>query len=315
MIRPDATSEAELWTRCPECAELVNRRKLERKLFVCPRCGYHFRLTADQRLALLIDRGSFVEHDAGLGSRDILDFPDEPPYEQRLAEVAARTGHPEAVLTGMARIDGIMIALGVFNFVFMGGSMGSAVGEKLTRIIEHALAERLPLVIVSASGGARMQEGIYSLMQMAKLTAALGRLRAAGLPYVSVLTDPTTGGVAASVALLGDVNVAEPRALIGFAGPRVIAETLNEQLPADFQRSEFLMRHGMLDAVVERAELKQTLARLLRLLDTRGTGRARDVEAHPRVEGHAPPAGQASDGVDRVGRRSRRTPPRRHDGA
>ena len=160
-----------------------------------------------------------------------------------------------------------------------------------------------------------MQEGIYSLMQMAKLTAALGRLRAAGLPYVSVLTDPTTGGVAASVALLGDVNVAEPRALIGFAGPRVIAETLNEQLPADFQRSEFLMRHGMLDAVVERAELKQTLARLLRLLDTRGTGRARDVEAHPRVDGHAPAAAQASDGVDRVRRRSRRTPPRRHDGA
>ena len=315
MIRPDATSEADLWTRFPECADLVNRRKLERKLFVCPRCGYHFRLTADQRLALLIDRGSFVEHDAGLGSRDILDFPDEPPYEQRLAEVAARTRHLEAVLTGMARIDGITIALGVFNFAFMGGSMGSAVGEKLTRIIEHALAERLPVVIVSASGGARMQEGIYSLMQMAKLTAALGRLRAAGLPYVSVLTDPTTGGVAASVALLGDVNVAEPRALIGFAGPRVIAETLNEQLPADFQRSEFLMRHGMLDAVVERAELKQTLARLLRLLDTRGTGRARDVEAHPRVDGHAPAAAQASDGVDRVRRRSRRTPPRRHDGA
>ncbi len=332
MIGPDATDEAELWTRCPECAELVNRRKLERKLFVCPRCGYHFRLTADQRLVLLLDRGSFVEHDAGLGSRDVLDFPDEPPYEQRLSEVAARTGHREAVLTGTGKIDGVAVAIGVFNFPFMGGSMGSAVGEKLTRIIEHALGERLALVIVSASGGARMQEGIYSLMQMAKLTAALGRLRAAGLPYVSVLTDPTTGGVAASVALLGDVNVAEPRALIGFAGPRVIAQTLNEQLPADFQRSEFLMKHGMLDAVVERAELKRTLARLLRLLDTRGAERPRDVEAHPRVDGLSPTAERPDDGrsrapaprddtahagagADRADRRARRTRTRRRDGA
>jgi len=309
MIRPDATGETELWTRCPECAELVNRRKLERKLFVCPRCGYHFRLTADQRLALLLDRGSFVEHDAGLGSRDILDFPDEPPYEQRLSETAARTGHREAVLTGTGRIDGTPVAVGVFNFPFMGGSMGSAVGEKLTRIIEHALGERLALVIVSASGGARMQEGIYSLMQMAKLTVALGRLRAAGLPYVSVLTDPTTGGVAASVALLGDVNVAEPRALIGFAGPRVIAQTLNEQLPADFQRSEFLMKHGMLDAVVARAELKRTLARLLRLLDTRDAERARDVEAQPRADGRSAPAGSRHDGG------ARRTGARRRDDA
>jgi acetyl-CoA carboxylase carboxyl transferase subunit beta len=220
-------------------------------------------------LKLLLDRGSFVEHDAGLGSRDVLDFPDDPPYEQRLVEVAARTGHREAVLTGTGRIDGITIAIGAFNFPFMGGSMGSAVGEKLTRLIEHALTGHLPLVIVSASGGARMQEGIYSLMQMAKLTGALGRLRAAGLPYVSVLTDPTTGGVAASVAFLGDVNIAEPRALIGFAGPRVIAQTLNEQLPEDFQRSEFLLKHGMLDAVVERRELRPTLARLLRLLTAR----------------------------------------------
>jgi acetyl-CoA carboxylase carboxyl transferase subunit beta len=224
----------------------------------------------------LLDRASFQEHDAGLGSRDVLDFPDTPPYEHRLAEVAARTGHREAVLTGTGRIDGVTVALGVFNFPFMGGSMGSAVGEKLTRVIEHALGERLPLVIVSASGGARMQEGIYSLMQMAKLAAALGRLRAAGLPYVSVLTDPTTGGVAASIALLGDVNVAEPRALIGFAGPRVIAQTLNEQPPADFQRSEFLMKHGMLDAVVERAELRRTLARLLHLLNARAAVRSID---------------------------------------
>ncbi len=282
MARSEPSSAAELWARCPECAELVNRRKLARRLFVCPRCGYPFRLTADQRLTLLLDRGSFHEHDAGLSSRDVLDFPDEPPYEQRLAEVADRTGHREAVLTGTGCIDGITAAIGVFNFPFMGGSMGSAVGEKLTRIIEYALAERVPLVIVSASGGARMQEGIYSLMQMAKLTAALGRLRAAGLPYVSVLTDPTTGGVAASVALLGDVNLAEPRALIGFAGPRVIAQTVNEQLPADFQRSEFLMKHGMLDAVVERAELRRTLGRLLHLLNARAGARAPAVDAAAR---------------------------------
>jgi acetyl-CoA carboxylase carboxyl transferase subunit beta len=296
MVRSEATS-TELLTRCLECAALVNRRTLERRLFVCPRCGYHFRLTADQRLRLLLDRGSFHEHDADLGSRDVLDFPDEPPYGQRLAEVAARTGHREAVLTGTGRVDGVLVAIGVFNFPFMGGSMGSAVGEKLTRIIEHALGERLPLVIVSASGGARMQEGIYSLMQMAKLAAALGRLRAAGLPYVSVLTDPTTGGVAASVALLGDVNLAEPRALIGFAGPRVIAQTIDEPLPADFQRSEFLMKHGMLDAVVERPELRRTLARLLHLLNARAAVRPADDGRGARRRPGAPAARRRRDGA------------------
>jgi len=177
-----------------------------------------------------------------------------------------RTGHHEAVVSGTGRIDEVAVAIAVFNFHFLGGSMGSAVGEKLTRLIEHALAARMPLVIVSASGGARMQEGIHSLMQMAKLTGALGRLREAGVPYVSVCTDPTTGGVAASIALLGDVNLAEPRALIGFAGPRVVAQTLNEELPAGFQRAEFLLAHGMLDAVVERRDLRRTLARLLTLL-------------------------------------------------
>ena len=251
------------WARCTECAELVHRTKLERRLSVGPRCGYHFRLNADQRLSLLLDPGSFVERDDGLGSCDVLDFPNDPPYEQRLAEVAARTGHREAVLTGTGRIDGTAVAIGVFNFAFMGGSMGSAVGEKLARLIEHALGERLPLVIVSASGGARMQEGIYSLMQMAKLTAGLARLRAAGLPYLSILTDPTTGGVAASVALLGDVNLAERGALIGFAGPRVVAQTISEHLPEGFQRSEFLLKHGMLDGIIERRALKATLGRLL----------------------------------------------------
>jgi acetyl-CoA carboxylase carboxyl transferase subunit beta len=262
----DAERAAALWTRCESCTELVYRKQLERRLFVCPRCGYHFRLTPEQRLQLLLDRGSFVERDAGVGSQDVLDFPDRPPYGERLRATAERTGHREAVVTGTGRIDGVAIALAVFDFHFMGGSMGSAVGEKLTRIIEHATEARVPLVIVSASGGARMQEGIHSLMQMAKLTGALGRLRAAGVPYVSVCTDPTTGGIAASVALLGDVNVAEPRALIGFAGPRVVAQTINEHPPEGFQRAEFLLAHGMLDAVVERRDLRRTVSRLLAVL-------------------------------------------------
>ena len=264
MTAPTPTSE--LWTRCDGCGELVYRKQLERRLFVCPRCGHHQRLTAEQRLQLLLDRGSFVERDAGVGSRDVLGFPDQPSYGERLRVMEERTGHREAVVTGTGRIDAVAVAIAVFNFHFLGGSMGSAVGEKLTRLIEHALAARVPLVIVSASGGARMQEGIHSLMQMAKLTGALGRLREAGVPYVSVCTDPTTGGVAASIALLGDVNLAEPRALIGFAGPRVVAQTLNEELPAGFQRAEFLLAHGMLDAVVERRDLRRTLARLLTLL-------------------------------------------------
>ncbi len=242
------------------------RKQLERRLFVCPRCGHHQRLTAEQRLQLLLDRGSFVERDASVGSRDVLAFPDQPSYGERLRVMAERTGHHEAVITGTGRIDDVTLAIAIFDFHFLGGSMGSAVGEKLTRLIEHACDARLPLVIVSASGGARMQEGIHSLMQMAKLTGALGRLRKAGVPYVSLCTDPTTGGVAASVALLGDVNLAEPRALIGFAGPRVVAQTLNEELPAGFQRAEFLLAHGMLDAVVERRDLRRTLARLLVLL-------------------------------------------------
>jgi acetyl-CoA carboxylase carboxyl transferase subunit beta len=260
------TPSAELWARCDGCGELVYRKQFERRLFVCPRCGHHQRLTAEQRLQLLLDRGSFVERDAGVGSRDVLEFPDDPSYEARLRVMEERTGHREAVITGTGRIDDVAVAIAVFNFHFLGGSMGSAVGEKLTRIIEQALAARMPLVIVSASGGARMQEGIHSLMQMAKLTGALGRLREAGVPYVSVCTDPTTGGVAASIALLGDVNLAEPRALIGFAGPRVVAQTLNEELPAGFQRAEFLLAHGMLDAVVERRDLRRTIARLLTLL-------------------------------------------------
>jgi acetyl-CoA carboxylase carboxyl transferase subunit beta len=290
VAKQDDDAGAAPWTRCAECDALIDRADLARQLLVCPHCGYHFRLGADQRLALLLDRNSFSELDASLGSRDLLAFPEQPSYEERLAAAAARTGHREAVVTGTGRVDGMHIAIAAFDFPFMGGSMGTTVGEKLTRLIEHALAERMPLVIVSASGGARMQEGMYSLLQMAKLSAALGRLRAAGVPYISVLTDPTTGGVAASVAMLGDVNIAEPRALIGFAGPRVIAQTIHEQLPEGFQRAEFLLEHGMVDSVVERRELRATVARLLRLLSpgaarkptARGGGRVRPAAVRHR---------------------------------
>jgi acetyl-CoA carboxylase carboxyl transferase subunit beta len=269
-LSADADRTAALWARCDGCSELVYRKQLERRLFVCPRCGHHGRLTAEQRLQLLLDRGTFAERDAGVTSRDVLGFPDEPPYPERLRVMEERTGRREAVVTGTGRVADIPIAMAVFDFHFLGGSMGSAVGEKITRLVEHACARRLPLVICTASGGARMQEGIHSLMQMAKLTGALGRLRDAGVPYVSVCTDPTTGGVAASIALLGDVNLAEPRALIGFAGPRVVAQTLNEELPAGFQRAEFVLAHGFLDAVVERRDLRRTLARVLGLLTTNG---------------------------------------------
>ena len=251
------------FVKCPGCQEFLVRKDAARKLNVCPKCGHHLRLTADQRLLLLADRGSFEETDAEIVAADPLGFHDSMPYPQRIAEARSRSGRNEAVLTGLCTIDGRRVALAIFDFGFLGGSMGSAVGEKLTRLAERALADRVPLVIVSASGGARMQEGILSLMQMAKISAALGRLREAGVPYVSVLTDPTTGGVAASSAMLGDVNVAEPGALIGFAGPRVIEQTIGHTLPEGFQTAEFLLAHGMVDQVVERRSLKATLAKIL----------------------------------------------------
>jgi acetyl-CoA carboxylase carboxyl transferase subunit beta len=251
------------WVKCPGCQDILFRKEIERRLNVCPKCGYHLRLTVDQRLMLLVDRGSFEETDADLTAADPLGFRDSLPYRQRIVEARARSGRNEALVTGCCTIEGRRVALGVFDFGFLGGSMGSAVGEKLTRLAERALAERLPLIVVSASGGARMQEGILSLMQMAKVSAALERLREQGVPYISVLTDPTTGGVAASLAMLGDLNVAEPGALIGFAGPRVIEQTIGHTLPEGFQTSEFLLAHGMLDLVVERRAVKSTLAKLV----------------------------------------------------
>ncbi len=254
------------WHRCPACGEIVYRRLLVRRLSVCPRCGHHLRLGVAQRLALLADRDSFVERDADVLAADPLVFRDRISYPERLAAARQATGRSEAILTGTARIGDHPAAIGIFDFTFLGGTMGTGVGERLARLIEHAVDTPLPLVVVAASGGARMQEGIFSLVQMAKVSVALARLRTARVPFLSVLTDPTTGGVAASFALLGDVNLAEPGALIGFAGPRVIEQTINQRLPAGFQRAEFLLEHGMVDRIVPRAALRTTLAQLLDLL-------------------------------------------------
>jgi acetyl-CoA carboxylase carboxyl transferase subunit beta len=252
-----------LWVKCDSCKEIVYRAEVDRAGRVCPKCRYPFRISARERLASLADEGSFEEREAALRSRDPLGFKDTKKYTDRLKAARSKTGLEEAVVTGLARVAGYPVTLAVFEFAFLGGSMASVVGEKLTRAIELSIQKRLPLIIVSASGGARMQEGILSLMQMAKTSAALQRLAAERLPYISLLTDPTTGGVTASFAMLGDVVLAEPRALIGFAGPRVIAETIRQPLPEGFQRSEFLLEHGQLDLVVERRELRETLRRIL----------------------------------------------------
>ena len=235
---------------------------------VCPRCKYPFRISARERIAAILDADSFEERDVGLTSRDPLEFKDTKRYSDRVKSARKSTGLEEAVITGMGRVGGLPVVLAVFEFGFLGGSMGSVVGEKLTRAIELATQKRAPLIIVSASGGARMQEGILSLMQMAKTSAALNRLAEERVPYLSLLTDPTTGGVTASFAMLGDVILAEPRALIGFAGPRVIAETIRQPLPDGFQRSEFLLEHGQLDMVVERRELRDTLRRIIAFFGT-----------------------------------------------
>jgi acetyl-CoA carboxylase carboxyl transferase subunit beta len=253
----------DLWTKCPSCEEMLFNKQLDKVQRVCPNCGHHFRLSADARLALLLDHGSFVERDAGLQSVDPLGFVDQKAYPDRIAAAQLATGMRDAAVWGTGTIDGRPVALCVMDFGFMGGSMGAVVGEKVTRAAEHALAQRLPLIVVSASGGARMQEGTLALMQLAKSVGALERLRGAGVPYISVLSDPTTGGVFASFAVLGDVNLAEPNALIGFAGARVSAGTIAQELPVGFQRSEFLYQHGFLDRVVHRSELRSEISQLL----------------------------------------------------
>ena len=252
-----------LWVKCPSCAEIIYNKDLVGSLNVCPKCAHHFRLSAAERLKMLFD-GAWQEFDAGLRSTDPLKFTDTKPYHARLDSTIKHTGLNDAVIAAIGTVDGMETSIAAMEYGFIGGSMGVVVGEKITRAIERAIERRLPVIIVSASGGARMMEGALSLMQMAKISAALARLDRAHLPYVSLLTDPTTGGVTASFAMLGDVNIAEPKALIGFAGPRVIEQTIRQKLPEGFQRSEFLLERGMLDLVVDRRELKATIARVLR---------------------------------------------------
>lgn len=254
------------WIKCTHCNELIHANELEKNYSCCPKCDYHYRLDVEERIALLADADTFKELYGDLESADILHFIDTEPYPERIKNAKEKTGNNEAVVVGTCSIKGKPVALGVMDFNFMGGSMGSVVGERLTLIIEYALANSLPLVLVSTSGGARMQESIFSLMQMAKTSAALSRLHEAGIPYFSVLTNPTTGGVTASFASLGDIIIAEPNALICFAGPRVIEQVIGQQLPPGAQKSEFLLQHGMIDCIVRRHELKNKLADLLDFL-------------------------------------------------
>jgi acetyl-CoA carboxylase carboxyl transferase subunit beta len=253
----------DVFDKCKGCGEILYRERLAQNLNVCPTCGYHLRIGAHAYVSILLDSGTFVELDEDLRAADPLRFRDLKPYPGRIAAAEAK-GKSEAVLSGTGELDGIGVSLAVMDFDFIGGSMGSVVGEKIARAGKVALDRKSPFLVVSASGGARMQEGIYSLMQMAKTSTVLARLHEEGLPFVSILTHPTTGGVTASYAMLGDVNLAEPGALIGFAGPRVIEETIKQELPKGFQRSEFLQEHGMVDRVVDRRELKSTIAVILR---------------------------------------------------
>jgi acetyl-CoA carboxylase carboxyl transferase subunit beta len=268
-----------LWVKCKSCNEMIYRKVIDQNLKVCPKCDYHFQIPARQRLTCVVDPGTFTEHDADLLSSDVLEFKDLKRYTHRLKESMEATGEKDAVICGEGNIGGQPTMIGVFEFNFMGGSLGSVVGEKITRLIERAINKRVSVVIFCASGGARMQEGILSLMQMAKTSAALAKLREAKLPYISVLTDPTTGGVSASIGMLGDIIIAEPRAMIGFAGPRVIKETIRAELPEGFQRAEYLLEHGIVDLIVERKELRQTLSSLLEMLQT-NEGR-RDIGNKP----------------------------------
>jgi acetyl-CoA carboxylase carboxyl transferase subunit beta len=257
---PKTVKTEGLWEKCHHCREILWKKDLDTNNNVCTSCGTHFRIGADLRLKMLFDDGVFEERDAELVSNDPLGFVDSKSYRDRLKATRAATGLNDALISGYGRMGGRRINICAMEPRFIGGSMGSVMGEKITRAIERAIAERCPVIVVSASGGARMQEGAISLMQMAKISAALMRLDQAALPYISVLTDPTTGGVTASLAMLGDLNIAEPGALIGFAGPRVIEQTIRQKLPEGFQRSEFLLKHGMLDAVVSRNEMKTYLS-------------------------------------------------------
>ena len=260
------TDLPDLWTQCPACKEGLYNRELEQEAYVCPRCGHHFRLSAERRVEVLADPGSFRQLSGRVHPVDPLHFTDTEPYPERLRRAQAKTGRPDAILTGTATLHGLPLTLAVMDFAFSGGSMGSVVGEEIARAAEHAAESRTPLLLVAASGGARMQESALSLMQLAKTTVALEALSERGVPYLSLLTDPTTGGVTASFATIADVIIAEPGALIGFAGPRVIQQTIRQNLPEGFQRAEFLLEHGMVDNVVDRREQRRHLAGLLGVL-------------------------------------------------
>jgi len=272
--KPIASSTAEkpsrvpegLWIKCPGCTQLIYKKDLEESLNVCPKCTHHFRIGAAERLRALFDGGHYTEHFPNLISTDPLRFTDTKPYRLRLKTTISSTGLKDAIIIATGKLDGLDLVVAAMEYTFIGGSMGVVVGEKIARAIEMAIERRQPVIVISCSGGARMMEGALSLMQMAKVSAALARLDRAKLPFISILTDPTTGGVTASFAMLGDLNIAEPRALIGFAGPRVIEQTIRQKLPDGFQRSEFLVEHGMLDLIVDRRGMKDALARALRFM-------------------------------------------------
>lgn len=252
-----------LWTKCKDCAAVLYRAELERNLEVCPKCGHHHRIGVRERLAHFLDQDSFTEFATEVGPQDHLKFRDSKRYRDRISAAQKSTGESEAIVVGEGKLLDRPLIVACFNFAFMGGSMGTAVGERFVQAVNRALQQRVPMVCFSASGGARMQEGLLSLMQMAKTSAALAKLHEAGLPYISVLTDPTMGGVSASLSMLGDIIVAEPKALIGFAGPRVIEQTVRQTLPEGFQRSEFLLEHGHIDCIIDRREMRTKLAHLL----------------------------------------------------
>ncbi len=255
-----------LWVKCESCREIIYKREIEKNLQICPKCNYHFRISARERLGLLVDEGSFVEMDAGLTSNDPLAFRDKVLYREKLDENKRKTGLGDAAISGEATVEGLPVILVIMDFAFVGGSMGSVVGEKIVRAAEAALEAGKPLITVASSGGARMQEGIFSLMQMARVSAAVGRLKDNGALYISILADPTFGGVTASFAMLGDIILAEPKSLVGFAGRGVIEQTIKQQLPEDFQRAEFLLEHGFIDKIVDRKDIKKTVAKVIELL-------------------------------------------------
>ncbi len=255
-----------MWVKCAGCSETILSKEIDSNLNVCPKCGYHYRISARRRLEMLLDGGTWQEFDAGVTSVDFLEFKDAKSYQERIDTALAKGGSKDAVICVEGTMDGTAVQVACFDFSFMGGSMGSVVGEKITRSIERGLAQHQPVIIISASGGARMQESILSLMQMAKTSAALAKLKKAGLPFISILTDPTTGGVTASFAMLGDLNISEPKALIGFAGPRVIEQTIRQKLPEGFQRAEYLLDHGMVDVIMPRTEMRNKISSVLKML-------------------------------------------------